>query len=71
MVNTKIKTDVYYLSVGTRANVTPVKRIPRKKNNMKSLAMYPPRKDPIPNQYINILGAEADKSLPPQYASWV
>ena len=53
-----MKTDVYYLSVGTRANVTPVKRIPRKKNNMKSLATSPPRKDQIPNPYINMLGTE-------------
>ena len=32
---------------------------------MKSPAMYPPRKDPIPNQYINILVTQQDTSLPP------
>ena len=32
---------------------------------MKSSAMSPPRKDPIPNQYINILITQQDLSLPP------
>ena len=32
---------------------------------MKSPAMYPPRKDPIPNQYINKLITKQDPSLPP------
>ena len=31
MVGNKIKTDVYILSGGTGANVTPEKRIPRNK----------------------------------------
>ena len=34
----------------TGAIITPEKIIPRKKSNIKSLAMSPPRKDPIPNQ---------------------
>ena len=34
----------------TRASVTPEKRIPRKKWNIKSLATSPPRKDPITGQ---------------------
>ena len=34
----------------TGAIITPEKIIPRKKRNIKSLAMSPPRKDPIPNQ---------------------
>ena len=38
-----------FLFVGTGSSVTPEKIIPRKKKNMKSLAMSPPRKDPIPN----------------------
>ena len=33
----------------TRASVTPEKRIPRKKRNIKSLATSPPIKDPNPN----------------------
>ena len=69
-MDNKIQTDVSLLSVVTEASVTPEKRIPRKKNNMKSLSMSPPRKDPIPNQDINILGTEADKILPPQYAKY-
>ena len=28
--------------------------------------MLPQRKDPIPNQYINMLGTGKDQSLPPQ-----
>ena len=49
----------------TRASVTPEKRIPRKKRNIKSLAMSPPRKDPIPNQDINNLGLQKYQYLPP------
>ena len=37
---------------------------------MKSLAMLPPRKDPIPNQDINILGTKTYQSLPPQLAKY-
>ena len=35
------------------------------KSNIKSPAMSTPIKDPIPNQYINILIAKQDSSLPP------
>ena len=34
----------------TRASVTPEKRIPEREKKKKSLAMYPLRKDTIPNQ---------------------
>ena len=34
----------------TRAIVAPENLIPRKKIRIKSLATFPPRKDPIPNQ---------------------
>ena len=60
-----------YLSVDygligeTRASVTPEKRIPRKKRNIKSLAMSPPRKDPIPNKDKNNLDLQKYQSLPP------
>ena len=37
------------LAGGTRASVTPGKRIPKKKKNIKSLNFSPLRKDPIPN----------------------
>ena len=37
---------------------------------MKSLAMSPPRKDPIPNQDINRLGTKKYQSLPPQLAKF-
>ena len=53
IVDKKIRSDVSFLYVGTGDSVSQEKRIPRKKKNMKSLAMSPPRKDPIPNQYIN------------------
>ena len=33
---------------------------------MKSLENFPPRKYPIPNQDINMLGTVKDQSLPPQ-----
>ena len=60
MVDDKMQTDVYIFSGGTEASVTPEKCIPRKKRNMKLPAMLPPRKDPIPNKYINILITEKD-----------
>ena len=64
MVDRKIRTDVYILSIETGGSVTPEKRIPRKKKNMKSLAMSPPRKDPI------ILGIKKHQSLPPHLARY-
>ena len=60
MVNPKMRTDISDLSVGTGASVTQEKRVPRKKNNMKSLATSPPRKDPITNPDIKILGTKKD-----------
>ena len=49
----------------TRASVTPEKRIPRKKRNIKSLVTSPPKKDPIPNQDKNNLGLQKYQWLPP------
>ena len=49
----KLRTDLSVLSGATgaiRASITPEKRIPIKKRNIKSLATSPPRKDTIPNQ---------------------
>ena len=69
-VDKKTRSNVYFLSVGTRAIATPEKHIPRKNRNMKSLAMLTPRRDPIPNQDINILSTKKDQSLPPQLAEF-
>ena len=38
------------LTGGTKSNVTPEKRITKKKKYIKSLALSPLRKDPITNQ---------------------
>ena len=70
MVDNKIRTDVCIFSGSVGASVTPVKLVTRKKKNMKSLAMSPPRKDPIPNQDINSLGTKKYQSLPPQLAKF-
>ena len=56
MVNPKMRIDVSVLSVNKGTSVILEKYIPKKKNNIKSLAMSPPRNDPIPNQDINMLG---------------
>ena len=64
----KLQTDLYVnsgLTVETRASVTPVKHIPGKKRNIKSLATSPPRKDPIKNQDKNNLGIQKYQCLPP------
>ena len=61
MVDKKIQADVSILSIGTGASVTPEKHIPRKKNNMKSLSMSPPRKDSIPNQDNNRLSTKTNQ----------
>ena len=37
---------------------------------MKSLAMSPQRNDPIPNQYINMLGTKTYQSLPQKLAKF-
>ena len=50
----------------TGASITPEKHIPRKKRNMKSLTISPPRKDPIPNQDINMIRTVKDQNIPPQ-----
>ena len=60
-MDNKIRTDVSLLSVGTGASATPGKNIRRKKKDMKSLAMSTPRKYPIPNQDINMLGTKKIK----------
>ena len=60
----KIPNGVYIFS-GTRAIVTPERRILRKKSNMKSPAMSPPRKDTIPNQDNNRIINEQDTIIPP------
>ena len=70
MVDNKVRTYVSILSGGTGGSITPEKLIPGKKKNMKSLAMSPPRKDPIPNKDIKILGTEKDQSLPPQLTKY-
>ena len=70
MVDNKIRTYVSIFSGGTGASVKPEKRIPINKKSMKSLAMLPPRKDPIPNQDINRLGTKKYQSLPPQLAKF-
>ena len=49
----KLRIDIYVNSVligETRNSVTPGKCITRKKRKRKSLALYPTRKDTIPNQ---------------------
>ena len=51
-----MRTDISVLSGATGDSITPEKRIPRKKRNIKSLVTSPPRNDPIPNQYKNNLG---------------
>ena len=64
----KLLTGLYYNSwlIGeTRASVTPEKRIPRKKINIKSLSTSPPRKDPILNQDKNTLWLQKYQYLPP------
>ena len=48
-----------------RASVTPEKRIPGKKRNIRSLATSPPRKDTIPNQDKNTYGVPKYQFLPP------
>ena len=70
MVNTKMRTDVYVLSVATGASVTPEKRIPGIKKNKKLLAMSPQRKDTISNQDINMLGSKKYQSLSPKLAKF-
>ena len=65
MANPKIQTYVSILSGGMGASVTKGKRTPRKKMNMNSPAMSPPRKDQIPNQDIHRLITKKYPSLPP------
>ena len=70
MVNPKIRTNVSVFSVATGASLTPEKRIQGRKKDIKSLAMYPQRKYPIPNQYINMLGTEKYQIPSPQLAKF-
>ena len=65
-----MRTDVSFLSVATGASVTPVKRIPRKIREIKSLVMSLQRKDLIPNQDINMLGTKKYQILPPQLSKF-
>ena len=71
MVNPKMRTDVSVLYENTGASVTTETRISRKKNNMKSLAMSPPRKGMIPNPDINMLGTKTDQSISSQLAKFL
>ena len=61
MVDGKIRTDVYILSGGMGASVTPEKRVPINKKNMKPSTLSPPRKYTITNQYIKRLIIIKDK----------
>ena len=64
----KLQTDISVnpgLTWETRAGVTPGKTNSRNKENIKSLAMYPPRKDPITYQDKNTLWLQKDQCLPP------
>ena len=70
MANTKIRTDVSIFPGGMGASVTPEKRIPINKRNMKSPAISPPRKDLIPNQDINRLITKQGPSIPPIKAKY-
>ena len=65
-----MRTDVSIVSVGTGASVTPEKYTPRNKRSMKPTAMLPPRKDPIPNQDINILITKKYQILSPHLAKF-
>ena len=63
----KLRTGLYINSRLTgekRASVTPEKRIPRKKINIKSLATSPPINDTIPNQDKNTLVIQKYQCLP-------
>ena len=66
MVDNKNRTDISFLSGGTGSILTPEELITGKKNNRKSIVMLPPRKYPILNQDMNILGTKKDTILPPQ-----
>ena len=65
-----MKTDVSTFYGGTGASVTPEKRIPGNKRNIKSPAMSPPRKYPIPNQDINRLITKKYANLSPIKAKY-
>ena len=65
-----MQNNVSLLSWGTGTSVTPGKRIPGKKRDMKPHAMSPPRKDTITNQDINRLITKQDPSLPPIIAKY-
>ena len=54
----------------TRVSVNPERRIPSEKRNMKSLAMSPPIKDPIPNQDSTRIIHQQYPTLPPLLSQW-
>ena len=71
MLESKMRTDVSHFSAVTGASATPFKKKNQeRKSDVKSPAMSPPRKDPIPNQYINRLITEQDPSIPPIIAKY-
>ena len=51
-------------------DVTPERHIPRKKRNMKSPEILPPRKDPIPNKDNIRIITQQDSIFPPLVAKW-
>ena len=61
---TEIPTGVYLLSV-TGAIATLERRIPRRKGNLKSPEILPPREYTIPNQYSTIIIIQNNPNLPP------
>ena len=69
-MDNKIRTGVSILSRGTGANLSPENRIPINKKNIKSLAISPPRKYSIKNQYINRLRTKKEQSRPLQLAKY-
>ena len=67
----KLELIYLFLSGVTGASRTLEKNTPRKENNMKSLAMSPPRKGMFPNPDINMLWAEKYQSLSPELAKFI
>ena len=70
MVDDKMRNDVSILFGVMGASVTPKQNFPINKRNMKSPAMSPPRKDPIPNQDINRLTTIKYQSFSPHLAKF-
>ena len=55
----------FYINRIKSGSITPEKRIPRRKGNIKSLAASPPRKDQIPNQNKKTFGIQKYQCPPP------